>query len=135
MVLVVDAMAACAARSLWQDANTFVEADGLDIDPGALRKRTDGEGLASLNRDRGHFGSPCTCSDYRSHLTIQIAAQREGTMAQESQAVFREAEQVDGGKMGLIAAGGVFGALATMSCCIMPLVLFALGISGAWIGN
>jgi mercuric ion transport protein len=56
-------------------------------------------------------------------------------MAQESQAVFREAEQVDGGEIGLIAAGGVLGALATMSCCIMPLVLFALGISGAWIGN
>ena len=56
-------------------------------------------------------------------------------MAQERQAVFREAEQVDGGKIGLIAAGGVLGALATMSCCIMPLGLFALGISGAWIGN
>jgi mercuric ion transport protein len=56
-------------------------------------------------------------------------------MARESQAVFREVEQVDGGKVGLIAAGGVLGALATMSCCIMPLVLFALDISGAWIGN
>jgi mercuric ion transport protein len=56
-------------------------------------------------------------------------------MGQESQAPFREAEQVDGGKLGLVAAGGVLGALAATSCCIMPLVLFALGISGAWIGN
>lgn len=39
------------------------------------------------------------------------------------------------GKAGLAAAGGVLGALAAMSCCIMPLALFALGISGAWIGN
>ncbi len=36
---------------------------------------------------------------------------------------------------GLIAAGGVLGALAASSCCIVPLVLFAVGIGGAWIGN
>jgi mercuric ion transport protein len=35
----------------------------------------------------------------------------------------------------LIAAGGVIGALAASSCCILPLVLFGLGVSGAWIGN
>src|SRR5215813_3121880 len=35
----------------------------------------------------------------------------------------------------LMAAGGLLGALAASSCCIMPLVFFALGISGAWIGN
>ncbi|MEX0696319.1 MAG: mercuric transporter MerT family protein [Dongiaceae bacterium] len=36
---------------------------------------------------------------------------------------------------GLLAAGGVLGALASMSCCILPLALFGLGASGAWIGN
>jgi mercuric ion transport protein len=35
----------------------------------------------------------------------------------------------------LIALAGVVGALATSSCCIVPLLLFSLGISGAWIGN
>jgi mercuric ion transport protein len=35
----------------------------------------------------------------------------------------------------LVAAGGILGALAASSCCILPLVLFSLGISGAWIGN
>ncbi len=35
----------------------------------------------------------------------------------------------------MIAAGGLLGALAASSCCIVPLVLFALGIGGAWIGN
>jgi mercuric ion transport protein len=34
-----------------------------------------------------------------------------------------------------LAAGGVLGALASSSCCIMPLVLFSLGLGGAWIGN
>jgi mercuric ion transport protein len=35
----------------------------------------------------------------------------------------------------LLAAGGLLGALAATSCCILPLVLFALGVSGAWIAN
>src|SRR5215470_15082326 len=35
----------------------------------------------------------------------------------------------------LMAVGGLLGALAASSCCILPVVLFSLGISGAWIGN
>lgn len=35
----------------------------------------------------------------------------------------------------LMAVGGLLGALAASSCCIFPLVLFGLGVSGAWIGN
>ena len=38
-------------------------------------------------------------------------------------------------RQGLIAAGGLLGALAASSCCILPLALFSLGVSGAWIGN
>jgi mercuric ion transport protein len=35
----------------------------------------------------------------------------------------------------LMAAGSLLTALAGSSCCILPLVLFSLGVSGAWIGN
>lgn len=35
----------------------------------------------------------------------------------------------------LAAAGGILGAVAASSCCIVPLILFSLGISGAWISN
>src|SRR5712691_5829661 len=35
----------------------------------------------------------------------------------------------------LMAAGGLLGALAASSCCILPLVLFSRSVSGAWIGN
>src|SRR5438477_5833893 len=35
----------------------------------------------------------------------------------------------------LMAAGGLVSALAASSCCILPLALFGLGVSGAWIGN
>ena len=35
----------------------------------------------------------------------------------------------------LATAGSVLGALAMSSCCIVPLALFSLGVTGAWIGN
>lgn len=36
---------------------------------------------------------------------------------------------------GLMVVGGLLGVLAASSCCLLPLVLFGLGVSGAWIGN
>ena len=36
---------------------------------------------------------------------------------------------------GWFAAGGVVGALLASACCIAPLVLLTLGVSGAWIAN
>ena len=33
------------------------------------------------------------------------------------------------------AAGGVLGAIAASSCCMLPLLLFTLGASGPWIGR
>lgn len=39
------------------------------------------------------------------------------------------------GQPGWFAAGGIIGALLASSCCIAPLVLLLLGVSGAWIGN
>ncbi len=34
-----------------------------------------------------------------------------------------------------MAAGGILGAIAASTCCIVPLALFSLGVSGAWIGQ
>lgn len=41
----------------------------------------------------------------------------------------------DNTKARLVAAGGILGALAASTCCVLPLALFSLGISGAWIGQ
>ena len=41
----------------------------------------------------------------------------------------------ESGKSGVLAAGGVLGAVLASSCCIGPLLLLSLGVSGAWIGN
>ena len=35
----------------------------------------------------------------------------------------------------LLAAGGVMAAIGASSCCVLPLVLFLAGASGAWISN
>lgn len=44
-------------------------------------------------------------------------------------------ERSEAGRQRLVAVGGILGALAASSCCTVPLVLFGLGIGGAWIGN
>jgi len=35
----------------------------------------------------------------------------------------------------LVAAGGLIGAILASSCCVAPLLLLTLGVSGAWMGN
>ena len=35
----------------------------------------------------------------------------------------------------IIATGGLLGAIVASTCCVLPVILFALGISGAWISN
>ena len=35
----------------------------------------------------------------------------------------------------LLASGSALGAIAMSSCCILPVTLFSLGATGAWIGN
>ena len=55
-------------------------------------------------------------------------------MAEIREAIAAKREQRQG-RPALLAVGGVLGALAASSCCIVPLALFSLGVSGAWIGN
>lgn len=61
---------------------------------------------------------------------------RELTRAEPSELASRqEGATASPNKQGLLAAGGLLAALGASSCCILPLVLFGLGVSGAWIGN
>ncbi|MET4068883.1 mercuric ion transport protein [Bradyrhizobium sp. S3.2.6] len=50
--------------------------------------------------------------------------------------MIKQADHIaDNRRQTLMATGGLVGALAASSCCILPLALFGLGVSGAWIGN
>lgn len=39
------------------------------------------------------------------------------------------------GRKNWLATGGILGALLASSCCIVPLILVSLGVSGTWIGS
>lgn len=57
---------------------------------------------------------------------------------QAGEASVDNATDLEGGQsrqQRLVAAGGLIGAIASSSCCVLPLALFSLGASGAWIGN
>lgn len=64
-----------------------------------------------------------------------MIASRSGTTAKPALTDLPIAERGAAGRQRLIAVGGILGALAASSCCIVPLVLFSLGVGGAWIGN
>jgi mercuric ion transport protein len=52
----------------------------------------------------------------------------------ESLAPRREVSKQASGKI-LASIGSVLAAIAASSCCVIPLVLFTLGVSGAWISH
>ena len=41
----------------------------------------------------------------------------------------------EGAQKRIFTGGSVLGAIAMSSCCILPLALFSVGVTGAWIGN
>ncbi len=64
------------------------------------------------------------------------AADHDRPVRQEIQGVIEtKRASREGGKTTVLAGGSVLGALAMSSCCILPLVLFSLGVTGAWIGG
>lgn len=58
---------------------------------------------------------------------------KQGSRMEQNAELFTDNEGDLGTKAA--AAGGILGAFAMTSCCILPLVLFSLGATGAWIGR
>lgn len=63
-------------------------------------------------------------------MTDRAAARSRAALAQAG-----DAESAGAAKKGWLATGGLIGAVLASSCCIAPLVLVTLGVSGAWIGS
>ncbi len=64
------------------------------------------------------------------------AAHHDRPVRQEIQGVIEtKPTSRESRKTTILASGSVLGALAMSSCCILPLVLFSLGVTGAWIGG
>jgi mercuric ion transport protein len=64
---------------------------------------------------------------------MSATPQRRSNVSAEG-AVGTELRQRPGPWQTLLAAGGLAGAVAATSCCILPLALFSVGLTGAWIG-
>lgn len=61
---------------------------------------------------------------------------RAATIPAENIPAVASGEDAAGARLQTLTAGGsLVGSLAASSCCILPVVLFNLGIGGAWIGN
>ena len=74
--------------------------------------------------------------DFGKKSEVGMVASRSGTAdSAPATTVVAASEQGDAVRQRLAAVGGILGALAASSCCIVPLILFSLGIGGAWIGN
>jgi len=62
-------------------------------------------------------------------------------MSTDSERILERAERVsdgdssDGLSTGLLAGGGLVGGLLASTCCVVPFVLFSLGVGGAWLGQ
>src|SRR5262249_27937630 len=100
----------------------FIVANGLDVHAGKLRQLAYGQPIRSRNRDRTH-----------GKLLDPVVATGCSVIAMP----IKHDPVVGGSGRGttLMAAGGLLAALAASSACILPVILFSLGISGAWIGN
>ena len=47
----------------------------------------------------------------------------------------KQNQMTDSAKDGVLAAGSILAALGASSCCVLPLALALIGVSGAWIGG
>jgi mercuric ion transport protein len=56
-------------------------------------------------------------------------------MDQQVTTEIREAAVEANGAARLLSLGGIAAALGAASCCVIPFLLFTLGVSGAWIAN
>lgn len=46
-----------------------------------------------------------------------------------------DSRQMNSGKTGLLATGGLLAALGVGSCCVLPVALMSVGLGGAWLSN
>jgi mercuric ion transport protein len=122
----------CGALRFRHEANALVIPYCLQMDARGFRER--GNGKCS------HSCEPVPLDSVAATDSSIVAVMEIADMSirpAESQTASRPApEQTSStAAVRLTAIGGVLGAIAASSCCIAPLALFSLGVSGAWIGN
>src|SRR6476469_9729282 len=111
----IDAAATGRPRRRGQHLDPLVVTDGLNVYAAALGQRADREHFGSRSCDRRH--------EIVLDPVVATGCSLIGMTVKEENFAF------DSGRgHTLMAVGGLFGALAASSCCILPVVLFSLGI-------
>jgi mercuric ion transport protein len=108
-----------------------VQINGIDVEPEARAVHHFGLGCRSYVEDGRRSGLPSSALIRRAlqeKTATPLAANAALTRGQQAVVPQKKAES------GVLVAGGIAAALAS-TCCLGPLILVALGFSGAWIGN
>jgi mercuric ion transport protein len=108
-----------------------VQVNGLDVEPEARAVQHFGLGCRSYAEDGRRSGLP-------SNDLIRRALQEKTAIPAAVDAPLMRGQQAavpqKRAESGVLVAGGIAAVLAS-TCCLGPLILVALGFSGAWIGN
>lgn len=102
-----------------------VRVNGLDVEPEARGVEHFGVGCRSYQENGRRSGLP-------SRDLIQRALQEDAGVT--TSPVPTGSQEKKGAESSVLVAGGLAAVLAS-TCCLGPLLLVALGFSGAWIGN
>ena len=108
-----------------------VQVNGLDVEPEARAVQHFGLGCRSYAEDGRRSGMPSSALIRRAlqeKTATPLVPDAALTRGQQAVVPQKKAES------GVLVAGGIAAVLAS-TCCLGPLVLVALGFSGAWIGN
>jgi mercuric ion transport protein len=108
-----------------------VQINGLDVEPEARAVQHFGLGCRSYLEDGRRSGLPSSALIRRALQEKQVASRgHDATPPRiEQTAVLQKSSESR-----VLVAGGIAAVLAS-TCCLGPLILVALGFSGAWIGN
>jgi mercuric ion transport protein len=108
-----------------------VRVNGLDVEPDARAVQHFGLGCRSYAENGSRSGLPSVELIRRAlqeRPATSVAPDAAQTRGEQSAVHQKRAES------GVLVAGGIAAVLAS-TCCLGPLILVALGFSGAWIGN
>ncbi len=119
------------AQSLGFLGSPSIRVNGLDVEPEARLIKTFGFGCRTYFNEKGRSGTP---SETVVRRAIHEQASSSPLPTAYPSGVALSTSSKKSSSAGVLAAGGIAALLAS-TCCLGPLVLLALGFSGAWIGT
>ena len=127
----VEVRTSAEAEALRFIGSPTVRVNGLDVEPEARTVYHFGMGCRSYLDNGRRSGLPSVDLIRRSLPDVLKSSLEQGASPfHDEQALVPQ----KGAGPGVLVAGGIAAILAS-TCCLGPLILVALGFSGAWIGN